>query len=500
MNRIDAPRLIEIWRDLEPFVRRTFLLTPVLLLLGRISFTDQAILDPDLGWHLKTGEWILAHEAVPQTDPFSQLGTNQPWVAYSWLFELILVAFERTFDLSGVVTLTLLMSGAIFAALFLLVRNANSQPAVIIGLLTLGLVAMSPMMRTPRPWLFSILFFAVELNLIQKARQNGQFRHLLWLPGLLLLWANLHIQFVYGLFLLGLLMLETLCFRYFLPTINALPVRRVLALVGVCFLVTLINPYSVGLYGALLEIIGQTGVYELVSEMRAMDFRGAADWTVLALTVGAAYVLGKNTRKDPFLVVVFVVGLFVAYRSRRDVWFLVIPSLYILAQQLMPTMVIKRGIFTRTQWQGALVMTLIFMATTGQSRNLNRDHLHTLMSEQFPQAAIRFIESGHFSGPLFNHYGWGGYLVWQLPTWRVSIDGRANLYGDARLRRSRKTWEGAPDWSKDPELAGAGLVIAPNEKPLTALLKCDQRFSQVYADPIATIFVAKPHLESQTTP
>jgi len=258
VNRIDAPRLIEIWRDLEPFVRRTFLLTPVLLLLARISFTDQAILDPDLGWHLKTGEWILAHEAVPQTDPFSQLGTNQPWVAYSWLFELILVAFERAFDLSGVVTLTLLMSGAIFAALFLLLRNANSQPAVIIGLLTLGLVAMSPMMRTPRPWLFSILFFAVELNLIQKARQNGQFRHLLWLPGLLLLWANLHIQFVYGLFLLGLLMLETLCFRYFLPTINALPVRRVLALVGVCFLVTLINPYSVWLYGALLEIIGQT--------------------------------------------------------------------------------------------------------------------------------------------------------------------------------------------------------------------------------------------------
>ena len=47
--------------------------------------------DPDVWWHLRAGEWMMQHHAVPQSDPFSVAGAGKPWVSYSWLYELIVV-------------------------------------------------------------------------------------------------------------------------------------------------------------------------------------------------------------------------------------------------------------------------------------------------------------------------------------------------------------------------------------------------------------------------
>lgn len=469
------------------------MLSSVLLLLVKITLTDQAILDPDLGWHLKTGEWIRAHGTVPLTDPFSQFGAHQFWVAYSWLFEWILSFLESAFGLPGVTGFTLALSIAIFTALFLLLRQANPEPIVVMALMVFGLIAMSPLLRTPRPWLFTILFFIVELILIQKARLSGRLKCLWWLPLLFVAWANSHIQFVYGFFPLGLLLVDPVNAGQDEP---AHTFRQTLLLICACVLATLVNPYGLQLYVALWEVIRQTGVYELVSEMQAMGFRDPADWAVLMLTVAAAYVLGKSPQKDRLLTVLFIAGMFVAYRSRRDIWFLVIPSLYSLARWTRKATLRRSEVFTAAQWQGSLLIVLIFMLGSGQCVYFNRKHLHQLLSEHYPEAAIQFIKAGHFSGPLYNEYAWGGYFIWQLPSWPVSIDGRANLHGDERLRRYQRTWQAAPDWVDDPELAAAGLVITANDKPLLSLLKGDQRFTQVYGDKVASVFAARQKSEN----
>src|SRR5690349_17842256 len=49
----------------------------------------QPVTDLDIWWHLRTGQWIFAHRAVPTTDPFSSFGMGKPWVAYGWLYELL---------------------------------------------------------------------------------------------------------------------------------------------------------------------------------------------------------------------------------------------------------------------------------------------------------------------------------------------------------------------------------------------------------------------------
>src|SRR5438552_8192380 len=45
--------------------------------------------DGDTGWHIRTGDYILAHHAVPRQDLFSFTRPNEPWFAWEWLSDIL---------------------------------------------------------------------------------------------------------------------------------------------------------------------------------------------------------------------------------------------------------------------------------------------------------------------------------------------------------------------------------------------------------------------------
>src|ERR1700729_2312038 len=53
-------------------------------------FSARVLNDGDTWSHLATGDWILAHGAVPAIDPFSFTKAGAPWSAHEWLAELLL--------------------------------------------------------------------------------------------------------------------------------------------------------------------------------------------------------------------------------------------------------------------------------------------------------------------------------------------------------------------------------------------------------------------------
>jgi hypothetical protein len=71
------------------------------------------------------------------------------------------------------------------------------------------------------------------------------------------------------------------------------------------------------------------------------------------------------------------------------------------------------------------------------------------------------------------------------------MDGRAALYGDEAIERSKETWGGGAKWASDPNLQSAGVVIAPDGAALTQLLRMDTRFELAYEDKVAAVFVAR---------
>jgi hypothetical protein len=481
------------------FTQYSNLLYPLLLLTifytfaARHALRTQPVEDVDLWWHLRTGQWIMEHHALPVTDPFSQVGQGQAWVAYSWLFEVLLYALFKACGLMGVIGYTAVLSLAIVVALLAYVQRFVPNYSRAVLYVGMGALTLAPLC-SPRPWLFTLLFFIIEYTLLVAARQTGKTRWLWCLPLIFALWANLHIQFIYGLFLLGFdtvqPWLEQLLRRDFsLKKLRENFDRQRWALLLVCCGATLATPYQIKIYQAMLEIAGQRRVYEFVTELQPLSFNSPMPWWALALTLWAVFRLGWQRLAQPSLLVLLLIGVFLAFRSTRDVWFLIVIALGILAAT---SSVQDRAGSMRVSIRFA-VLPLACLALYGfaQRRQLNNQALQSAVDAAYPAAAARVIEERGYTGPLYNHFNWGGYLIWRLPHLPVSMDGRTNLYGGERIAHHTAIWDGDRRWAQDRELAAAGLVICNINQPLCELLRYDQRFELVYEDQLAAVFRAR---------
>ena len=476
----------------EKTLRR--LVIVVLLYCIPLSQAMVPMLDPDMWWHFRTGQWIFSHGQVPITDPFSTYGMGKPWVAYSWLFEILIYTLFTKFGLMGILSFTVSMSLVIALVLHGALRRMGSPFIIEVFSVAVALGALSSLLY-PRSWLFSILFFTVELFILFHVRRTGKIAPLLALPPLFVLWANLHMQFVYGLTVLGLYLVEVLLSE--LPSVRLYPrhhpdisLGRVSFLLLACLVATLITPYHFRLYIPIFEVIGQTGAFQMILELLPLSFRALTDWLVIGLTIGAAFVLGWQRAWLPFPTLLLMMGAFLGFRARRDVWVLVLAAVFIINEFGSFARCEPSFGFTKLRTICVIVALTVAIYLIGLSRQISEQQLESAVERQFPVAAVKFIEEKNYSGPLYNHFNWGGYLIWALPRVPVSMDGRMNLHGDQRLERSFNTWSGLKGWESDPELMKARLVISGVKDALTNLIRTDSRFKLVYEDAIAAVFVA----------
>jgi hypothetical protein len=467
----------------------------ILLYSVPLPATLGPVLDPDIWWHLRTGEWIIDHAAVPRVDPFSSFGMGKPWVAYSWLFEVIVYGLHETFGLVGIVLYTTVLSLLIAVALHRLVRRFTVPFGGEILLTAAGLAAMMPLF-TPRPWLFTILFFIVELDLILTARRSGSARPLWLLPPLFVVWANIHIQFAYGLFLLGLAVAEPLLAKILPQALRShsatpIPAAPLLRVLAVCILATLVTPYHLHLYSTLNGLMQQTGQFRDIQEMQPLPFRDLASWTVLLTALTAAFSLGWQRNVQPFPLLAVIAGAFLSFRALRDVWFLAAVGLPIIATCWSNT---DRGrCFPLTRRRVALVAAavVVVLGVLSWRQDISSASLELVAAEHYPTTAVAVVEAHGYQGPLYNDYTWGGYLIWRLRSIPVVMDNRGNVHGDRRIRRSIETWSGLNQWDSDPELLSARLVIAGVQTALASLLRFDSRFEMAYEDRVAAVFIAR---------
>src|SRR5215467_11128897 len=98
-------------------------LMPIAFLFGRMEGVKTLLSDCDTGWHIRTGEWILANHWVPTRDVFSFSKAGAPWYAWEWLSDVLFARLYALGGLQAVVLFSILMVCLTFTALFLLVRR-----------------------------------------------------------------------------------------------------------------------------------------------------------------------------------------------------------------------------------------------------------------------------------------------------------------------------------------------------------------------------------------
>ncbi len=174
----------------------------VLLLMALVIGFMPLPWDPDLWFHLADGEYILAHKAVPKTDPFSFTATGQLWVPHSWLFDVGAVAVWRNVGpRAAEAGMAVVFMVAIVISFSILVnRGVNPIWAVAI---CLGLAIAAGNTRGIRPQVFSLLLCNLVIFLLVKHQYRPRLRLLVYLPVVFLVWAQIHGAAVMGLIVAG---------------------------------------------------------------------------------------------------------------------------------------------------------------------------------------------------------------------------------------------------------------------------------------------------------
>jgi hypothetical protein len=418
-------------------------------------------------------------------------------VAYSWGYEVLLSLVYKWFGLLGIGVFGVLLTLAVACCVYWMLHRLSGRfwVASSLAVVTCSAFLFSLM---PRPVFFSMVLFMVTLTLILEAQRSGRVLTLYWLPLLFALWANIHIQFIYGLFLLGLLLGVNLLQRLtgelgvapaFLlsPT---LPVKELVAIFAACLLATCVGPYTFHLYQVIFEYSKAKLPYSMIRELQPLNFRFGSHYAQLLLAAAGFFAVGYQKKIDPFKLALLTIASVVAFRTMRDSWFICIPAAACIAD--FPADQADRDrAETPLEFAGVAAAVLALLLLFARNTDFNTPGLDAAISSQFPVRAANFLRQNPPPGPLYNDLDWGGFLIWYMPDYPVSIDGRNDLYGDELDGRFFNTEDGKESYASDPYLSEAGVVLLRKKLPLVGLLMDDPRFRVVYEDQIATVFVRR---------
>jgi hypothetical protein len=127
--------------------------------------------------------------------------------------------------------------------------------------------------------------------------------------------------------------------------------------------------------------------------------------------------------------------------------------------------------------------------------------LREKIKEAYPVQAVEYLQQHPVAGPMFNDYGFGGFLVWSMPTHKVFIDGRGDVFEQAGV---------FSDYISVMNLKPEALAILrsyniescliPRDAPLAMLLAARSDWKRVYDDKLSAIFVRQPQTQLTAMP
>jgi hypothetical protein len=454
--------------------------------------------DLDNWWHLKVGDWILQNHAFPHTGIFSATAANRPWAAYSWGYEILLSLSYKWQDILGMSIFGTVLTLLVAASVYRMTRRLSGRFWMACLIAT---AACSVFLFTvcPRPVYFSMMLFTAELTLILEASRRGRMQTLYWLPLIFFFWANLHIQFVYGLAVVGLLAGVNLAQRLAAKagwepeylSAPTLPPGPLFAIAASCALAACISPYSYHLYEIIYGYASAKIPYKMIREMQPIAFQVPSHFLQLLLTGVAFFAVGRKKQIDFFKFTPLILATVIGFRMMRDAWFLCIVAAACIAdfpakeEDAHPAE-------TWYEWSAVAVFLVVAGLPFARDTRFNRAGLDAQISSIFPVNAANYLRKHPQPGPLYNAFDWGGFLIWYAPDYPVAIDGRADLYGDEFNGRFFASGNADDSYATDPYLDQAGVVLLLRDMPLAILLYGDPRFQKIYEDNLAVMFVRQP--------
>ncbi|GGE11247.1 hypothetical protein GCM10011529_16990 [Polymorphobacter glacialis] len=382
-----------------------------------LAVAPQIYNDGDTGWHIVAGRWIVTHLSVPATDPFSYTYAGKPWLAHEWLAEILMAGAHAAGGWAG---LSLLTAAAIAGLIFVIGAEIGRwlRPIPTLATLILVVIALIPFILA-RPHVLAWPLLAIWTIILIRAREADRPPALV-AALIMLVWANLHASFLYGLVLAGAFGLEAL--------VTGPDRRRVflgwLGFGAAALAATLVTPY--GLDGLLFPLqVSSMKAIPTIIEWRPTIVANESGFQ-LFLLAAIFTCLYRGVRVPLFRLVIVIATLYLAFSAVRHQAILAIVGALILAKPLAATFppLTETALPRRARTIAATLaaLLLVFIAVRLAIPTAQPDNASN------PSAMIASLPAALRHQPVLNDYGFGGALVFAGV--RPYMDGRIDMYGD----------------------------------------------------------------------
>ena len=472
-----------------------------MFLLGAVifGFSVKQIAEPDIWWHLRNAAYLFQYHSLPSVDTYSFTAAGSPWMNFEWLSEVPFFLAFKAMGLQGVLLLYFAVLMLIYTGVYYRScrAGADCKDATIATLLAifLGVVSIGP-----RTLLFGWLCMVGLLLVLDRFRRTGKG---LWLlPPLFALWINLHGSWVFGMVVLAITIASGLVegewglvvARRWTPA----ELKKLLLVFAISLAALFVNPFGYKLVLYPFDVtFRQQGAMQSVEEWQPVDFstgNGKLALIVILALVAAALFSRRRWRLDEVLLTAF--ALWAALSHVRFLFFAGLILAPILAPRLKLFPPYEREL--DKPWLNAGIMAaflgaLIFFFPSAAQ-------LQQKVDDEYPRAALEFMQRQHLSGRIFNNYGWGGYMEWNAPQLKPFIDGRGDIFVSngtfdefVSAIHIRQPFEVLNKYKID-------YVFLLPKQPLGYLLEHSAAWHVIYSDKIAVLFERTPATVTTATP
>lgn len=513
-------RIPAVVRVLPSLTDLAFLM-PLIFVFVKLAGARVLLGDGDTGWHIRTGQWILANHQVPHTDIFSFSRPGAPWFAWEWLWDVIFARIHDFGGLAAVVIANLAIICTTTLALFRLVRRKcnNSFVAIAVTLLATGACSIHWLAR---PHLLTQLFFVISLHITDRAAGDGTLpprgKLLAWLVPMTLLWTNLH----GGFFVVFLILFSYLGGNLLNAAVESNPEKRarflrfskpwVFTALG-CFAVTFINPYGWGLHRHIVQYLTDPYQLQHIIEFSSANFHAPVTAYFEPLMALALVTAAWDARNRRFADALLSLGwLHLALLAQRNMPLFAIACAPLVGRAIVAGLEAAQNAGL-AGWIGGLAGRFRKAATEFDETDLiPRLHLASILPFVFvaalllapkpvgakftstydptfyPESALKVLRSDE-THHIFSDDEWGDYLLYHLyPSKRVFVDGRSDFYGDDFNEAYLDLTGLKPGWQKTLDKYSIDTVALSPRFALTGALKISRDWRVVYDDGVAVVF------------
>lgn len=457
----------------------------------------------DLGRHITNGHIILKTGSVFDTNLYSYTFPDQAAPNHHWLFGVIAALLHDVSGFNGLTLLSVfLYAGSVGMALWYCTKKYGRLAGLVAGLLVLPLITDRSEVR---PEAFSLFFFSLQLCTLflwqEKKIATSITALIFFVTGAL--WVNIHIFFFMEFLILGAVGAQVFLQKKWEM------LQQLIFITFITLLATLCNP--LGLKGALYpaQILGEYG-YRVAENQPPIFFLShytrPINWYLVIIfvvtSIPLVLLIKKNWGVYTTSGLIFFALLAATNKLIRFENFYGLIAMITTAAAVAHWRTYLQKKLESTLQQPVYLSVFSFVAFAILTLLLGTSLFFPLNQSfgvgLYPKvnASAEFFKSLKISGPIFNNFDIGGYLIYHLyPQTKVYVDNRAEAYPVSFLEEYRVAQEDDASWKKIDDKNTFGAIyffrLENTEWAQTFLVKriSDPTWVPIYVDDYAIIFV-----------